>query len=519
MSQLKKSAQSVGLIVVISLGSKVLGFFRQALIASRYGSGVGTDTFFIALSAITLFSAILTQTINTTLIPVLSDVEIQEGKEGKRNHFNNFLNTLSLVAIALSAVAFVLAPFIMKIMAKGFEGEQFAHAVRMMRIGLPILLISTLVGSFRGYLQTEERFLESAIADYPFNFVNIFFLLVLAQKFSITAFMVSMILAEAAKLIIAIPSLRKLGYHYEWIVDVKDEYMQKIAILIPPVLLSVGIGDVNNIVDRSMASSLVDGSVSSLQYANTLKGLVQAVFVTAILTVVFPILSKEANAKNHDRLKRIIQMSMNIVLLILIPATIGMIILAEPAVKFAYQRGEFGDQAAWMTQTALVAYSIGIVGLGIKSLLTRVFYSLQDTKTPMINSVYNLVSNILLNIILVRRFGHVGLAMATSLTMTITAVLLLYELRKKIGPLGLSAMIQSSLKILASSIGMGVVVYGLYHYSVAFFAPSRIFELVLVVGTIGVAAVVYVLLLYAFKVEELQFLIDRIKTRMTSSEG
>lgn len=514
MSQLKKSAKSVGMIVVISLGSKVLGFFRQALIAYRYGSGAGTDTFFIALSAISLFSAILSQTINTTLIPVLSDVEVHEGKAGKKEHFNNFLNTMTLVAILLSLLAFLIAPSIMAIVARGFEGEQFQQAIYMMRLGLPILILSTLVGSFVGYLQTEERFTESALTAIPFNLVYIFFLYFLAGRFSIIALMIAVIVAEAAKLLVVVPSIRKLGYRYKWKVDLKDKYMQQMAYLVPPVLLSVGIGDLNNMVDRSMASSLVEGSVSSLNYANTLNTIVYGIFIMAILTVVFPILSKEANAKNYPALKKIIQTSMNIILLILIPATIGMIILSGPAVKFAFQRGEFGDRAAWMTQTALIAYSVGLVGLGIKTLLARIFYALQDTKTPMINSVYALVSNVLLNLVFVRFLGHNGLALATSLTTIVTAIILLYELRKKIGPLGLSTMIQSSMKILASSVVMGVVVYFLYHYSMEILAPSRLIELVLLLLIVGIALVVYLGCLYLFKVEELYFLIDSVKEQL-----
>ena len=514
MSQLKKSAKSVGMIALLTLGSKVLGFVREALIAFRYGSGAGTDTFFIALSAISVFAAILSQTINTTLIPVLSDVEIHEGKVGKKNHFNNFLNALTLVAILLSALAFLVAPAVMSVLARGFEGEKFDLAVAMMRLGLPIMIFSTLVGSFTGYLQTEERFTEAALSAFPFNLVYIFFLFFLAERFSIVALMVAAIVAEAAKLLVIIPSLKKLGYSYKWKIDLKDQYMQQIAYLVPPVLLSVGISDLNNIVDRSMASSLVDGSVSSLSYANTLNGIVQSIFVVAILTVIFPILSKEANAKNYTQLKKIMQTSMNIFLPILIPAAIGMIILSGPAVKFAYQRGEFGDRAAWMTQTALIAYSIGLVGIGIKALLTRIFYALQDTKTPMINSVYALVSNVILNLILVRFLDHNGLALATSITTTVTAGLLLYELRKKIGPLGLSAMIESSVKILASSVAMGIVVYILYHSVVVGLEPTRFVELVFLAGIVGVALVVYLGCLYLFKVEELTFLIDNVKKQL-----
>lgn len=115
--------------------------------------------------------------------------------------------------------------------------------------------------------------------------------------------MVATIIAEAAQLLIQIPALRKLGYRYKLNIDLKDEYMQQLAVLIPPILVSVAISDLNNLIDKSMASSLVQGSVSSLNYANVLNNIVMSVFVTAIITVIFPMLSKEANAENYEGLK------------------------------------------------------------------------------------------------------------------------------------------------------------------------------------------------------------------------
>ncbi len=514
MSQLKKSAKSVGTIVLFSLGSKVLAFVREALIASRYGSGGGTDTFFIALSAISLFSTLLVRTINTTLIPVLSDVEVQDGKTGKLNHLNNFLNTIILVAMLIVLTAFFLTPSLMKVLGRGFEGEQFEYAILLTRVGLPLLVISSIVGIFRGYLQSEEQFTESALSSFPLNIVYILFLYFLSQYFSITALMVVAIIAEASQLLVQIPGLKKLGYRYKFTIDLKSEYMQKVAQLIPPILLSVGISDLNSLVDKSMASSLKEGSVSSLSYASTLNNVVLSVFVAAIITVVFPILSKEANAENYARLKKIIHTSLNIVLLITIPAAIGMIILANPVVKFAYQRGEFKETAVLMTSSALVYYSPGLIGSGVKSVLTRVFYALQDTKTPMINSFYSLVLNIIFNLVLAQSMGHNGLALATSISTILTTIILLYKLRKKIGNLGLKVMIQSSIKILISSVLMGGIIYFLYNYSIATFNPSRIIELLLVILTVVVGVLVYLASLYLLKVEELHFFIEKAQNQL-----
>lgn len=175
MSSLKKTAKSVVTIIVFTLGSKVLGFLREALIASNYGSGAGTDTFFIALSAITLFSAIIMQTINTTMIPILSDVEAHEGKEGKLNHLNNFLNTITLVAFIMVILGYFVSPLLMQLLGKGFEGEQFELAILLTRIGLPTLIFSSLVGVFRGYLQSEELFNESAAAAFPKILFSLYF--------------------------------------------------------------------------------------------------------------------------------------------------------------------------------------------------------------------------------------------------------------------------------------------------------------------------------------------------------
>src|SRR5699024_6530120 len=154
------------------------------------------------------------------------------------------------------------------------------------------------------------------------------FLFFFSQYFSIKALMIAAVVAEASQLLVQIPSLRKLGYRYKITVDLQDEYMQKLATLIPPILISVAISDLNNMIDKSMASSLVKGSVSALNYANVLNNIVLSVFVTAIITVIFPMLSKEANAENYDGLKKLMHTNLNIVLLITIPATIGMIVLA-----------------------------------------------------------------------------------------------------------------------------------------------------------------------------------------------
>src|SRR5699024_2096119 len=382
------------------------------------------------------------------------------------------------------------------------------------RIGLPILIFSSVVGIFKGYLESEGLFNASAAAAFPKNIVYILFLIFLSQRFSIKALMVTAVIAEGAQLLVQIPSVRKLCYRYKLTVNLKDEYMQRLAALIPPILISVAIADLNNMIDKSMASSLVKGSVSSLNYAGVLNNIVMSVFVTAIITVIFPMLAKEANTENFTNLKKLMHTSLNVGLLITIPAAIGMIVLATPAVKFAYQRGEFGETATMMTSSALVFYSIGLVGSGVTSLLTRIYCARNDTQTPMINSAYALGLDFVFTLLLIQFRGHNGLALAASLSAIITAITLLYHLRKKIGNSGLKAMNQSSVKIFISSVIMGAVVYFTYNGLVNALNPSRLIELILVLLTVGIGVAVYLIALYLFKVDELHFAIDYAKRQI-----
>lgn len=514
MTQFKKSAKSVGMIMILTLGSKVLGFLREALIAAKYGSGAATDTFFIALSTVLLFSMLVTETINTILIPVLSEIEVEDGKKEKIHYLNIFLNTIILVTLLLASVAFLLTPYIIRIVGSGFADTQFEYTVLLTRLGLPIIIVSSVVGVFRGYLQSEERFSESAIADYPWNLVYILFLLTLAQYFSITALMVIAVVAETAKLLVQVPILKKNDYRYQFTIDLQNEYMRKIYALIPPVLLSVGITDLNNLVDKSMASTLVEGSISALNYAGVLNSIVYGIFIIPICTVIFPILSKKASSKNYSELKKIIGVSLNIVLLITIPAAIGMIVLSDSVVRFAYQRGEFGELARIMTSSALVYYSLGLIGMGVKVLLTRVFYALQEAKIPMKNTIYTLLLNIAFNLLFIRPMGHDGLALASSLSNTLTAIMLLYSLRKEIGALGLRKIIHSSIKILVSSVIMGSAVYLSYYYLIARSNPGRLTELLFVSLIVLVGVLIYLAALYALKVDEMHYLMDKVQEQI-----
>ena len=515
MSKSRKAVRSVVIIIIFTLGSKILGFIREMLIAAKFGSGFETDTFFIALTTVSLFRVMITKSINTTMIPVLSEIESKEGKEGKRKHANNLLNIIMLVSLLIIAISWIMSPFLIRIVASGFKGKQFDLAVLLTRIGLPAIFFASVQGVFRGYLQSEMMFTESAAADIPFNFVYIFFLIFLTGSFGIKGLMVTSVLAVASQILIQIPGVRSIGYKHSFTMDFEDRYVKKMLYLIPPILVSAGISDLNKIIDRSLASTLTAGSISALNYSNRLGGLVTGVFVSAITTVMYPMFSQEANKGTYDGLKKAIIQGVNVVLIITIPATIGMIVLANPIVKVAFERGAFDANATYMTAGALVFYAVGLVGRAVRSVLHKVYYSVQDTKTPMVNGAIAVVVNIVLNFILVKFMAHKGLALATSISAIVTALLLLYDLRKKIGSFGFTKSIICGLKSLVASVIMGIVVYFLDINLINYMGNSVISELLALLASAGSGLIVYSILIYLFKVEEVNWIIRSVKDRLS----
>lgn len=513
MLKINKAVKSALIIIIFSLGSKFLGFIREILIAAKFGSGIETDTFFVALTTTGLIASLISNAISTTFIPVLSEVEAKEGKKGKISHVNNMINIIVFISMILVMFGWILSPIIIRLTAKGFEGSQFILAVKLARIGLPMILFSGVMGSLTGFLHSEQMHKSSAAIGFPFNFVYIFFLLFLSSIFGIKGLMVAAVLAVISQLLIQIPEAREVGYRYKFIFDIKDEYIRKVLYLSIPVFIGVAINDLNVIVDRTLASDLVAGSISALNYANKLNGLILGVFVSAITTVIFPLLSKESNSDNILGMKRIMGQGVNLILLITIPATVGLIILAQPIVEVAFQRGAFTAHDTIMTTQALVFYSVGLVASSLRLLITRVYYSLQDTRTPMVNGAMAVGLNIILNLILVKYMAHGGLAFATSISNTVATLLMFYGLKKKIGSLGTKGYITTFFKSGLASAVMGVVAYLIYHRLYGMLGVSKLYNLVSLLVAVGIGVIVYGVLCYVFKVEEARDIVGKVRQR------
>lgn len=502
----KSLTHSAAMIAIFTLISKFLGFLREVLIASRFGSGMETDTYFVAMTATVLIMGSLGGALNTTLIPIFSEIKESGGRRQEREYLNNILNLIFLITLTLVIIAFILSPLIIKVLAKGFEGRQFDLAVKLNRIGLPIVVFLGFTYVFSGYLQSNEVFGPHAIMGIPYNLVFLIYLIFFTRNLNISSLMIVSVIASLTQVLIQVPAVRHRGYSYSFSINLKDPYFRKAMFLVIPVLLGSAVHQINGIVDKTLASELVKGSISALTYSSRINDLVISVFVAAITTVIFPMLSQAFSKGNREKIKSILNQGVNTILLITVPATIGIILLAEPIVRIFFERNAFDSQATLMTSGALIFYSIGLVGAALRLMLNKVFYSFQDTRTPMINGGISVLLNIILNLLLVKSMGHLGLALATSISTTVATILLFIDLRKKLGPIGLINMLVTFFKTLLASIIMGGLVYTIYYRLGGLISNNKIMDLVLLFMSILLGGISYFVLCIMLKIKELVIL-------------
>ena len=511
MTKKQGLAQSAAMISVFTLLSKFLGFIREVMIADRFGSGMETDTYFVAMTATVIIVGTLGAALNTTLIPIFSEIGERYGNKGKLKYLNNILNLVLIITMVIIILGFIFSPIVIKVLAKGFEGAQFDLAVKLNRIGLPIALFLGLTHVLSGLLHSSQIFGPPAMSGLPYNFVFLIYLIFFSKNVNINVLMVVSVIAASTQFLILVPAVKHMGYKYKAKINFRDRYLSKAMVLILPVLLGSAVHQINVIVDKTLASDLIDGSISSLTYASRINEMVIAVFIMAITTVIFPMLSNAFSRDDIGEVKDILGQGVNIILLITVPATIGLLILAQPLVYLFFERNAFDELATMMTSQALTFYSIGLVGSSLRLMLNKVFYSLQDTVTPMKNGIIAVGLNLVLNLILVRTMWHSGLALATSISATLSTLLLMWNLRNKIGSLGIKGYLICFLKTLAASLIMGLVVYLLYYKLGAFLPAKKMIQILLLIVSAGIGAVIYFILCIVFKVEELQIIIDKLQ--------
>jgi putative peptidoglycan lipid II flippase len=496
------------MVMIITILSKILGFGREIVLSYTYGASAITDAYLISITIPSVIFSFVSAGIATGFIPLYSRILNGQGQGAADRYTSNLSNALLLVAtIVVTIVLFFTQP-IVKLFAAGFSGETLELAITFTRISVFGVYFSALLNIFTGYLRIHDNYLIPALVGFPMSFIIIISLFI-STKTNIYVIVVGAVLATASQLILLLPFVRKNGYRYQPLLDFKDENIRMMVLIALPVIVGTSVNEINVLVDRTLASSIAVGGISALNYARRLNGFVQGLFVVSITTVLYPMISKMAAEKNMKGLKTYVSEAISIINLLVIPATIGAMIFSKEIVVLLFGRGAFTPEAAEMTSNALFYYSIGMIAFGLRDILSRAFYALQDTKTPMINATIAVVLNIILNVILSRYMGIGGLALATSISAVVSTLLMFITLRKKIGGFGLKEISTSFVKISIASILMGVI--ALWSFSLL---GQTLRENLALVLAIGVGALAYAVLIYFLKVPEVERTLEVVKNRL-----
>ncbi len=520
MSRIKASKISVMLLIIIVF-SKLTGFVRDMLLADRFGSGMETDAYFIAITSSTILFAIIGIALNTIIIPIMSDIRENQGGAGELKYVNNLINIIFLFTALMTCLAYIFTPVLIKVLASGFQGEKFDLAVKLTRIGLPVMIFNGFLSVMKGYLHVHGEFRIPAYEGFALSVPVIFYLLFLADIYGIVGLMVVVTVSGLLRVLLYLPASFKNGFKFQPVLNFKDKNFQRTLLLIGPILLGILSNYINLIVDRTIASRLIESSISALSYAARVKSVVTELIVLTITAVVYTMIAKYISTKNEKELLKTINFGINIVVLAALPATVGLIILNYPLTMLLFQRGAFTEADTLMTASALSYYALGLVSLVVADLLSKVYFAKQSTKIPVIVSISAVGINIILNIILAKYMGHNGLALATSIAAVFSMTVLAIVLKKRIINIELRQNIIVFLKALTAGLVMGAIVLFLKTYVFDTIDGSLIVRGINLVIITCIGAISYGALLYAFKVEEMvtatKKILARLKTSFTKS--
>ncbi|WP_214756200.1 murein biosynthesis integral membrane protein MurJ [Exiguobacterium sp. s157] len=480
------------LIMVLTFLSQIFGFLRDVVLAYYYGASSITDAYLISMTIPGVLFIIVGAGISTGYIPMYNRVISEYDSKRALLFTNNLINITLIICSIIIVFGLVFTDQIVKVFASGFSGKTLALAVDFTKINLFSLYFVALLYIAKPYLQLHGSYTAPALIALPLSVVTMISTFLSAKMDSIIILALGGVIAAALQLIFLIPLMYKKGYRYSFFFNINEKYTKRLAIITVPLIIGISVDQINKLIDKTLASQIVEGGISALNYAHKIDVFIQMLVVTSISTVLFPQISKLAAEKKYNSLKIYTLKAVNTIALLVIPASVGVIFFSQSIVKFMFGRGEFDNSALEITSDALFYYSIGMIGFGLKQILSEVFYAIQDSKTPMYNGMIGILINIILNFILSRFMGIGGLALATSISALFTTTLLMYSLRKKMGPFGLRLLIFSIIKITLISIFVALIAKIIFIFLLNMFSENVSLIISAVIGVILYFSMVYI---------------------------
>ena len=449
------------ILMLVSVISRIFGFIREMLMSNYYGTSAVAEVVVIALAVPTVLFSFLFNSLNTSFIPSYNRVREEKGDEQAEDFTANVANVVMLLSVGLCIIGIIFARPLVFAMASGFTGEKQAMAIKFVRIVLLGSAFNSIAAIFSGYLNVHDSYVLPSARLAVQNIILIIFTVisVYTNKYMLA---VGILVATICQNVVLITALKKVGYKHRWKVDFKDPNIKYILMLAIPLMLGVAVDQINVFVDKTLASRAIDGGVAILNYADRINALVYIV-LTSVVTVAYPVISKHAITGNMEGVKKNMLKYAQINYVFCVPVIAAFIVFAEPIVHVIYERGMFSHSDTLAVSACLMLYSLTVFGAAMREVVSRTFYCLGDSKTPVKNGMAMVCLNAVLSVIFSQQIGLKGIALGTSTASIIGCITLTWQLRKKIGRFNMKNFIKEFLKIVIISLFMISVARLLYN--------------------------------------------------------
>lgn len=514
-------SQAALLLIAGTTLSRILGLVRETAIAYQFGATAQTDAYLVATIIPFTVASIVVGSLATAIIPVFTKYRLQAGEEEAWKMASGVINLAMIIFFAVAVLLFLAAPAFISLLAPGLATDTKSLAIQLARLLAPATIFTGAIGLATALLHSYRHFTYPAIAGLFHNFGMIGGTLLLGGIIGISGLAVGGVAGLLANLLVVLIPLASITRFYRPnLSGLRHPGTKQVGVLLLPFLAGIAAGQVNMLVDRILASWLPEGSIAALSFAERLVGLPMTVFAGAITAAAYPYLSEQAAVRNINELRRTLSESLRMLWFIMFPLAVGLKVLGEPVIRLFFERGAFDATATEMTFIALFYYGLGIYAHAAIALLSRGFYALQDTATPLKVGLLSTGLNIVLNLILVRFMAHGGLALATSIAGTVTFLLLAIGLRRRLGHLDGRRLLCSVSKFAAASFLMGLAVTAAYRYSVLFFNPAQLsHQLLQIAALVLLGGAIYFASAALLRTEELGWLVRRMREMMRRSSS
>ena len=521
MSTHRHLAKSAGTIGALTSVSRVLGFVRDMVIATAFGTGLGAEAFVVSFKIPNLLRDLVGEgAANSAFVPVMT-----ECKEKNPADFWKLVSTLfwvmCAVLLGLAVFGVLFAPQLVALIAPGFlhssDPEKYPLNVRLTRVMFPYIFLIGLSALAMGVLNTLKEFKSSALGPALLNLCIIAAAYFFEPRFGPMALVFGVLLGGVFQLACQVPPLLKSGFHFTK-PGFEHGHARKIGKLLLPRAFGSALYQINIFVDSILASFetwVGAGGQSALYYSNRIFQLPLAILGVSLAQAILPTFSTQMVRGDREGFKDTFSAALRSLMFLVMPASLGLAVWAKPIVRTLFEHGKFNAYSTQITSDALFYYSFGLLSCCFIKIFVNAFYSMQDTRTPVKTMMFSVALNVALSLLFMRSLKIGGLALASSISATVNLGLLYYHLRKRIGPLDEARILSGFFKTLAAGVIMvfTALVYERYALARTVLASHTVQGLTLALG-MALCALVYFAACRLIGVEESRnFFHDKIEKR------